>query len=509
MFIVGNLETEPEVGEKLVVALDDSAIHVKTELGVIEGLHGDDVLQFRGIRYGEPPTGPRRFLPPVPVTGWTGVLDATQFPNRSSQPPAGYLGETVGRPSEDCLFLNIVTPAVEGRSRPVLFWIHGGAFINGSANDYDGSMLAAQGGVVVVTINYRLGLLGFLDLSSLGTEFAGSASNGIRDQILALQWVRDHISEFGGNPENVTIFGESAGGHSVMSLLASPEADGLFHKAIAHSPGTTDRPPPDLVPSLVSHLSVSRNQLVSKLRDTSPEELIAIQSAIPSVGVGIDGKVVTRSTNEAIIEKGINGVPLIAGTNKDEGKFFTALYANADPDFLPSQEPIARIVTGGTDPTAYMDQLKALHPSASTSEIFERIWDGLFRRAAIGGVVSATAAGAGGWLYQFNLQATEKYLGHDIGAGHAVEIPFTFNRFNSDDPGLLVFYKSSDPDVRILSHQWSNTVIQFAKTGNPNGAGLPLWPRYDEESRATMVLDRISRVENDVNRVERLLWDKH
>lgn len=486
-----------------------SFFHLNTELGAIKGVHRGEVLQFRGIRYAQPATGSRRFLPPIPAARWNDTLDATQFPNRCSQPPTEYLGETIGSPSEDCLFLNIVTPADKGSGRPVLFWIHGGAFTSGSANDYDGSVLAAQGDVVVVTINYRLGLLGFLDLSSFGDEFDGSASNGIRDQILALKWVRDNIADFGGDPENVTIFGESAGGHSVMSLLASPEAEGLFHKAIAHSPGTTDRPPPDLIPSLLTYLGVNREMLVAKLRDSSADELIAIQNAVPSVGVGIDGHVITRSTNAAIVQRGTRGVPLIAGTNKDEGKFFTALYAIADPDFFPPQEPIARIVTGGVDPTSYMDELKALHPTASSVEIFERIWDGLFRRAAIGGVVSSTSAGVGGWLYQFDLPSTEKFLGHDVGAGHAVEIPFTFNRFNSDNPGLLVFYKSSDPDVRNLSQQWSDTIIQFAKTGDPNSVGLPYWPCYDEETRATMVLDRDSRVENDLNRVERLLWDKY
>lgn len=487
--------------------LDESSYLLETNLGLVNGIRSNEVVQFRGIRYAEPPTGQRRFLPPVPSTGWSGVFDATQFPNRCVQPPMEYLGETLGSPSEDCLFLNIVTPVPDDNGRPVLFWIHGGAFLNGSANDYDGAVLAAQGDVVVVTINYRLGLLGFLDLSTLGTEFSGSASNGIRDQILALKWVRDHISDFGGDPENVTIFGESAGGHSVMSLLASPEADGLFHKAIAHSPGTTDRSPPDLIPSLIAHLNVSRDRLITKLRATSVAELLDIQNAVPSVGVGIDGKVVTRSTNEAIIERGKEGIPLIAGTNKDEGKFFTALYAIADPDYLPPQEPIARIVTGGEDPAIYIDKLKALHPTASPAEIFERIWDGLFRRAAIGGVVSSTSAGVGGWLYQFDLPSTEKFLGHDVGAGHALEIPFTFNRFNSDDPGWGVFYKPSDPDVRNLSQLWSDTIIQFARTGNPNGAGLQEWPRYDEERRATMVLDRESRVECDLNRVERLLWD--
>ena len=133
----------------------------------------------------------------------------------------------------------------------MLFWIHGGGLVNGSANEYDGSMLAAQGDVVVVTINYRLGLFGYLDLSPLGDKFAGSGSNGFRDQVLALDWVRDNITDYGGDPGNITIFGESAGGASVLALLATPAADGLYHKAIAHSPGTVDQPPPDLVTPLL------------------------------------------------------------------------------------------------------------------------------------------------------------------------------------------------------------------------------------------------------------------
>ena len=488
----------------------ESTYVLNSGLGDVRGLREDGLLKFLGLRYALAPSGERRFLPPVPAGGWDNTYDATQYRNRCVQPPQPYLGDLTGSVDEDCLFLNVVTPSVEGTSRPVLFWIHGGALVNGSANEYDGSKLAAQGDVVVVTINYRLGLLGFLDLSAFGTEFAGSISNGFLDQIVALKWVRDNISDYGGDPNNVTIFGESAGGQSVLAILASAGADGLYHKAIAHSPGTIDEgPPPNLVDPLAAYLNTSQENLIEKLRGLSPVDLLAAQLAIPSVGAGIDGQVITRSTNAAIAERGSQGVPLIAGTNKDEGKFFTAVYEYLlGPDIVIPADTVARFVTGGEDPSGYMDGLKALHPDASSPEIVEQIWVDLFRRAAIGAVTTATAAGAGGWLYQFDLPSTVPFLGHSIGAAHAAEISFTFNLYNTDDHGLAAFYDANDPVVRELAQRWSSTIIQFAKTGDPNGAGLPHWPRYDTDARATLVLDADTRIEHDLYRAQRLLWDK-
>ena len=359
----------------------DSSLTVQTRLGEIRGIRKGGVLHFRGIRYAAPPVEERRFLPPLPSSPWTGTYDATAFPNRAMQPDMAVLGEPVGATSEDCLFLNIVTPAAEGAGRPVLFWIHGGGFVNGSANEYDGSVLAARGDVVVVTVNYRLGLFGFLDLSAFGDAFAGSASNGLRDQVLALEWVRDNIADYGGDPDNVTIFGESAGGHSVHALLAAPSADGLYHKAIAHSPGTANQPPPDVATPLVDALGCRPDQLVEKLRAMSADELLGVQGTVPGVGGGVDGTVVTRSTDDAISARGERGVPLIAGTNRDEGKFFTALYAAFDPGFAPPNEGLARSITEGGDPSAYLAALKAAHPGADAIEIHERVWGDMFRKA--------------------------------------------------------------------------------------------------------------------------------
>ena len=495
-----------DVGESVVVA---------TGLGQVRGVRESGVLHFRGMRYAEPPTGERRFLAPLASGAWAETLDATRFPNRCMQPDNGLPGAPPGTStSEDCLFLNIVTPSVTGAQRPVLFWIHGGGFTNGSANEYDGSVLAAQGDVVVVTINYRLGLFGFLDLGSLGEEFAGSASNGIRDQVLALEWVRDNIADYGGDPGNVTIFGESAGGHSVHALLATPTADGLYHKAIAHSPGTADQPPTDLVTPLLAQLGESREGLADALRGMTAEDLLAMQATLPSVGARVDGTVVTRATDAAIVERGARGVPLIAGTNRDEGTFFTALFTTFVPEAAAQEQMIAgmnpglaRAVVAGKDPAPYLDALNARYPDADAKQIQEHIWGAMFLKAAMGSAASATAAGPGGWLYRFDLPTTVDFLGQDVGATHGAEIPFTFNRFNSDDPGALVFYDPEDPVVRDLSQRWSDTIIAFARTGEPNGAGLPHWPRYDGASRQTLVLDGEARVEGDLNREERELWE--
>ena len=208
---------------------------------------------------------------------------------------AGSMEQAVpGQLSEDCLFLNLTTPSVDGAHRPVLVWIHGGGFASGSANEYDGRVLSRQGDAVVVTINYRLGAFGFLDLAPLGPEFAGSASNGYRDMILALQWVSENIEDFGGDPTNVTIIGESAGAKAVLGLLAAPQAEGLFHKAIANSPGAPRAPEGNQIPTIAEKLGVDEDEVLAALRRMSAADL---QKAELPAGGRIDGTVVTRPPN--------------------------------------------------------------------------------------------------------------------------------------------------------------------------------------------------------------------
>ena len=267
---------------------------------------------------------------------------------------------------EDCLFLNIYTPAADGEARPVLLWIHGGSFTTGSGYEYDGRVLAVQGDAVVVTINYRLGLLGFLDLSEFGDDYQGSASNGIADQILALEWVRDNIADYGGDPGNVTVFGESAGAASVNGIMAAPRADALYHRAIAHSGSAATTPPPPMAASIAAFLGIEFTELPTKLTGMSAKEIIEMQIASGTGGaLSVDGTVITRSTAEAIAERGSRGVPYIAGSNANEGTLFTFVMPSDDETYAQFASAIGSMALDGADPTAYLAALKAHYPELS------------------------------------------------------------------------------------------------------------------------------------------------
>ncbi len=244
--------------------------HVRTDKGEVVGIEHRGVLRFSGIPYAAPPVGPRRYLPPEPHDGWSGVLDATAYGAICPQPPmmlAQLLGEEPEPEHEDCLFLNVFTPACDDAARPVMVWIHGGGFMMGSGSSamYDGAHLVRRGDVVVVTINYRLGALGFLHTDDLG-HGEGTANAGIADQIQALRWVRDNIAAFGGDPANVTIFGESAGAMSVGTLLGTPAAQGLFHRAILQSGAAHNV-------STLTHAGEVREALLARLGGGGVERL--------------------------------------------------------------------------------------------------------------------------------------------------------------------------------------------------------------------------------------------
>ena len=300
-----------------------------TAHGTIEGVERAGVEQYRGLRYGEAPVGALRFRPPVPARqwqdGWHGTLDATKFGNRAMQPPmsAVFGGAGPGDNDEDCLFLNVFRPVGGGDDLPVVCWIHGGSYTTGSANDYNASILAAQGDVVVVAINYRLGVFGFLDVSPLDASYAGSAANGISDQILALEWIRDHVADFGGDPGNVTIIGESAGAGSVLGIMAAPCADGLYHRAVANSPGGINVAARGPWAERLADAVGAEGAPLERLLAASAQELLDAQLSLQFAGGTIDGTVVTRHPVDAIRERGAAGVPLVVGTNLDEGTLFT------------------------------------------------------------------------------------------------------------------------------------------------------------------------------------------
>jgi para-nitrobenzyl esterase len=290
-----------------------------TRSGKVEGVEHDGVLVFRGIPYAAPPVGPRRFLPPAREAAWDGVRDATRFSPEIAQadlPIARMLGSGGANSSEDGLYLNVWTPACDDARRPVMVWIHGGAYIFGSGSVawYDGTRFARQGDVVLVTINYRLGPLGFLHLADeFGPALAGSGNAGILDQVAALEWVRESIAGFGGNPDDVTIFGESAGANSVGTLLGLPAARGLFHKAIAQSGAgmwVSDRDRAASIARLTLDQLPGRPRDIETLQSLPVADLFAAQPGA-RVGAGasgggltwqpvVDGDVLTQKPLDAV-----------------------------------------------------------------------------------------------------------------------------------------------------------------------------------------------------------------
>ena len=484
---------------------------IKTRLGVIEGNVDGNINVFLGIRYGQAPTGDFRFKAAQMESAWRGVYDATKERHRSWQPrPEGFFAEYSGRDpasysfDEDCLYLNIYTPGFDDRDRPVLFWIHGGGFGSGSGYDYNGTMLAAQGDVVVVTVNYRLWYPGFLDLSDHGDEHKGSASNGISDQILALKWVHENVSDFGGDPGNVTIFGQSAGAISVNCLIAAPSADGLYHKAIAHSGGTAATPPIPITAQLAEHLSVDSSSLLDAFTSMSGEELlnVGMNAGLP-IGAAVDGTIVTRSTADALADKGAKCIPYIAGSNANEGTLLTIAVPEEGREAMTAL--IATMALDGADPTEYLDRLRAEYPSLSITKHFEHAWNDAFRRASINNAEVATAANNCGWVYRFDLPTT--IMKGSLGATHGAEIPFTFNSFSRPDLPAMLMHDGDDPVVIDLAQKWSNTVLAFARTGVPDGGGLPEWPTYKADGRRSLVLNAKSYIADaTLDEKHRKLW---
>ncbi len=410
-----------------------------------------------------------------------------------------------GNNDEDCLFLNVFTPAAPGHDRPVLCWIHGGSYTSGSANDYNASIIAAQGDVVVVAINYRLGAFGFLDVSPLDATYAGSASNGIRDQILALEWIRDHVADFGGDPGNVTIIGESAGAGSVLGILAAPGAEGLYARAVANSPGGINVPPSRRwAERIAAYFGADDDETLECLTSAPAQSLLDAQVAVQFSGGSVDGTVVTRHPVDAIRERGGAGAPLLVGTNLDEGTLFTLAFRN-EPDVLDTiTRTLAIQVTRNGDVDSYLEALQARHPDDDAYARANRVWGDLFRRSAVEAAEAATAAGPGGWLYRLDLPTT--VAGAALGATHSADVTLTFNWLGAERPMGFSLYDRDDATAIDLSRRWSDTILTFARTGDPNGAGLPEWQPYSTSDRACMMLDTTIGVRDDPDGADRDRW---
>ena len=470
-----------------------------TSNGDVRGLVVDGVVRFLGVPYGEAPVGELRFAAPRPRSPWAGEFDARRFGPRPPQPTVETAFDTgaVGPIDEDCLRVNVFTPDVVG-SRPVMVWFHGGGLAFGSANDYDGTNLARDNDVVVVTVGYRLGLLGFADLGPCGHEFDGSASNGFRDQILALEWVREHISAFGGDPDRVTVFGQSGGGLSILALLGAPAADGLFHRAIVLSAGPPQPAPPEVVSILGGTLDVEPTALPGRLRELPVERIIELQQGIGfTAGGSVDGTVVTRFPVEAIRAHGAAGVPIVIGTTRDEGTLLTSMMGGLRPAVLRViAEGLAVGTFEGGDPSAYLERLGA--QVDDDLDLHTQVWTDHFRRTAVRVAEAACDAGPGGWLYRFDLEPTGR-LAAELGVTHAADLGFVFDSIR---PGVGPdLYDATSDVVQRVARQWSATLASFAAHGHPGDH----WPRYLPE-RTCLVVDVDTRTENDVDARHRVIW---
>jgi para-nitrobenzyl esterase len=486
---------------------------VTTRLGEIKGVDLDGCERYAGIRYAKAPVGVRRFLPPEPVDAWDGVYDATSFGPAAPQAAAAMpgVGVQAGQPvDEDCLFLNVYTPRADDGARPVMVWIHGGAYTLGSGDLYDGTSLVRRGDVVIVTLNYRLGVLGWTPLESLDPSLAGSGNNGVRDQIEALRWVRDNIASFGGDPSNVTIFGESAGGGSVAAILASPSADGLYHKAIIQSGATGFAPlanPGSYADAVLSALGVPDGG-IEALRAASTEELLRAQEAVglidrlgrsaehPIDGSGdgphpsVDGVVVTRTFPEALAAKGAANVPLIIGTNEDEGTLFGMLL----PQGVTDEELVGSIGPSAPDPRRVLDAVA--ERGTGRPPLVDLMTDAIFRIPSLRGADAQAGTAVPVWVYLFTWKTP--VFGGMLGATHALEIPFVWDLVREQTWSFLV---GSEPPLELATAM-QDAWLAFARDGRPSAD----WPVYDTTRRRTMQFGETVQVVDDPGADLRRAW---
>lgn len=489
---------------------------VETALGKVEGRDKGAFLAFTGIRYAEAPVGDLRFRPPVPVKAWAGTLDATMYGPSAPQPHPvgpGLVREPI---DEDCLFLNVYTPAADDRRRPVLFWIHGGSYLTGSGRNYNGRRFASDHDVVVVNINYRMGAFGFMHVGHLEDGLDQSVNNGMLDMICALEWVKDHIADFGGDPDNVTIFGESAGGTAIAVLLGCPGAEGLFHKAVVHSPNV------DLIPVGQGHADFTNRCIerlggdpgeggMETLRAASVDDLIALSSPDPEAnyqpGLGIrkpgtvgfspaiDGALLPRPVAETVAARGPDNVPFMGGGCRHEGTLFPQIIGSTD---YSEAEAIAFFEREGLDGSRALAVYEAFSPGSSPREkLIYALTDTVFRNSMVR--IFDAAADAGATCYSWMLTTETEFGG--LRSTHALELFYLWDWVSVAPGGLAGSNPPKDlgPAMRAF---WAS----FARTGKPSADGEPDWPAYDTSARSVMILDAERRVEEDFDGEVRRLW---
>ena len=472
--------------------------------GTIEGVAEDDIIAFKGIPFAAPPIGDLRWKSPQPVIPWEGVKKADKFAPGPMQDTA--FGAALGGPqeiSEDCLYLNVWTGAKTTiEKRPVMVWIYGGGFGIGmtSSPAYDGANLAGKG-VVLVSVAYRVGPLGFLAHPELSRESGkGSGVYGIQDQIAGLRWVKENIAKFGGDPSRVTIFGESAGGISVSMLTASPMAKGLFHRAISESGGSMSPPRMSLEEAEAQGKAYLENlgaDSIAAARALSAEEIQKDTKGMGAFWPAPDGETVAEKQYELFESGMFNDTPVLAGTNSNEGGLFVTrpITSEGFEEMIRSQY------------AAGAEELLRAYPHATDEEAAQSAKD-IMRDSAF---AWPTWAWATLQTRMGKNKAFVYYFDHRTpmspeGANHAAEIPFVFRNLGGEG---AIGAASDGPEEKALSDLMSSYWVNFAANGDPNGEGLPEWPVFEEKGQMVMYFDGESGAKKHPNLDKIMAFDAY
>jgi para-nitrobenzyl esterase len=511
-------QTNTRVGTAGVVA--------ETASGRVRGAIVDEIKIFKGIPYGGTTAGTNRFMPPTKPTPWTGVRDGLAYGRSAPQTNPGARaaqastsGQRLGTEDEDCLVLNVFTPSVDaGGRRPVMVWLHGGGFATGSGSSpiYDGTNLSRRGDVVVVTINHRLNAFGYTYLGDLlGPEFALSGCAGMLDIVAALEWVRDNIGMFGGNPNMVTIFGESGGGRKVATVMAMPGAKGLFHRAVIESGAILRLPAREDATKetemLLAEVGLKPNQ-ARDLQTIPVEQLLRgyygaasrFRSSIPGTlphSPAIDGHAVPGHPFDPKAPAASADIPLLIGYNRTEETLFHRGSEILDLDDAGLKQRVAALIGG--EPDRVIDVYRRAHPKETPWDLYMLIGTdhprGTYSRELARRKADLDRAPA--YFYRFDWE-TPVGAPH-MKTPHAIEIPFVFDNIDKSKATT-----GDAPDTRALAAKVSAAWIGFARTGDPNTPQLPHWPLYSAASRDTMIFNHVSRVVKDPDREERLIMER-